>query len=183
MPTLHSVLSDFNEDNFNRASNIIRHGTFPSPSPNNPTQQTLPTLPVIQGNADVGKCLNKNKLQKAITFCRGILHPVDPEHACVALHLNSKLLDLNGPIVTPEEIELLMLDNIEVQLMLKKINVHKGTRSAFTAIGSFSDEVTAGYLVRVHRGNIGLVSHHVPKKGMLLNVVTGETMGSEILLI
>jgi len=36
-------------------------------------------------------------------------------------------------------------DDIEVQLVLKEINVPKGTGSMFAAVGSFSDEVTVGY--------------------------------------
>jgi len=82
---------------------------------------------------------------KTISRCDsgGVFLLVDPElHARVAPRLDNKLLNPNGPIVTPEEIELLMLDNIEVQLVLKEI---KGTGSVFAAVGSFSDEVTVGY--------------------------------------
>jgi hypothetical protein len=36
-------------------------------------------------------------------------------------------------------------DDIEAQLVLKEINVRKGAGSTFTAVRSFSDDVTAGY--------------------------------------
>jgi hypothetical protein len=36
-------------------------------------------------------------------------------------------------------------DNIKVQLVLKEINVPKGARSVFAAVGSFSDKVTVGH--------------------------------------
>jgi len=84
----------------------------------------LPTLPAIQGDADVGKHLYTNELQKVITFCGGVFLLINPElHSCITPCLDNKLLNPNGPIITPEEIELLMSDNIEAQLVLKEINI------------------------------------------------------------
>ncbi|KAF8888772.1 hypothetical protein BD779DRAFT_1522469, partial [Infundibulicybe gibba] len=118
-------------DNFDRAFDIIR--------------------PVIQGDADVGKRMSEDELQKTITF-------FDPElRAHVASRLDSKLLDPNGPIVTPEEIERLVPNDIEAQLVLKEINGRKGAGRAFSSIGSFSDEVAGGFSARVDRGNLGLI--------------------------
>ena len=52
---------------------IQHHQTWYVPLPITQQPHTantnLPTLPVIQGDADVGKCLNKNELQKVIAFC------------------------------------------------------------------------------------------------------------------
>ncbi|KAF8888751.1 hypothetical protein BD779DRAFT_1611209 [Infundibulicybe gibba] len=132
------VLADFEEDNFDRAFDIIR--------------------PVIQGDADVGKRISEDELQKTITFCGGVFLPVDPElHARVAPRLDSKLLDPYGPVVTPEEIERLVPNDIEAQLVLKEINGRKGAGRAFSSIGSFSDEVAGGFSARVDRGSLGLI--------------------------
>ncbi|KAF8888754.1 hypothetical protein BD779DRAFT_1470042 [Infundibulicybe gibba] len=113
----------------------------------------LTHLPVIQGDADIGKRMSEDELQKTITFCGGVFLPVDPElRAHVASRLDSKLLDPNGPIVTPEEIEKLVPNDIEAQLVLKEINVWKGVGR--TSIGSFSAD---GFSARVDRGSLGLI--------------------------
>ena len=88
----------------------------------------------------------RKQTSKSNRLLRGVFLLIDPElHARVASHLDNKLLDLNRPIVTPEEIELPVPDDIEAQLVLKEINVRKGAGSAFAAVRSFNDEVTAGY--------------------------------------
>jgi flavine halogenase len=108
----------------------------------------------------VGKRMSEDELQKVIAFCGGVFLPVDPElHAHVAPRLDSKLLDPHGPVVTPEEIDLLVPDDLEAQLVLKEINGRKGVTSTFSTVGSFSDEVTVGFSARLTRGNVGLISH------------------------
>jgi flavine halogenase len=108
----------------------------------------------------VGKRMSEDELQKVIAFCGGVFLPVDPEmHARVTPRLDSKLLDPRGPIVTPEEIDQLVPNDREAQLVLKEINARKGAGSAFASVGSFSDEVIAGFSARVKRGSIGLISH------------------------
>jgi len=59
-------------------------------------------------------------------------------------------------------------DDIEAQLVLKEINVRKGAGSAFAAVGSFSDEVIAGYgegEQGEHYAAIRLVSHPCAQEG------------------
>jgi len=135
-----SVLSDFDEDNFDRAFDIIR--------------------PVIQGDSDVGRRMSEDELQKVIALCGGVFLPVGPDvHARVVPRLDNKLLDPQGPIVTPEEIEALVPDDIEAQLVLKEINARKGAGGVFLSVGSSFDEITEGFSARVIRGHIGLISH------------------------
>ncbi|KIM79851.1 hypothetical protein PILCRDRAFT_547145 [Piloderma croceum F 1598] len=135
-----SVLSDFDEDNFDRAFDIIR--------------------PVIQGDADVGRRMSEDELQKLIALCGSALLPVDPEvYARVVSRLDTKLVDPRGAIVTPEEIDLLVPNDLEARLVLKEINARKSTGGLFLTISDSFEEVTAGFSARVHRGNIGLISH------------------------
>jgi len=117
-------------------------------------------LPVIQGDADVGKRITEDELQKTIQFCGGVFLPIDPElQARVRPRLDSKLLDPLGPVVMPEEIERLVPDDIEAQMVLKEINARKGAGRAFSAVGSFSDEVAGGFSACVDRGRLGLITH------------------------
>jgi hypothetical protein len=108
----------------------------------------------------VGKRRRQDELQNVIKFCGRIFLPVDQElHDRVGARLDSKLLDLHGPVVTPDEIDRLVPDDVEAQIVLKEINGHKTAKSTHASVGSFSDEITGGYSARVTRGNIGLISH------------------------
>jgi hypothetical protein len=69
--------------------------------------------------------------------------------------------------VTPEEIDLLVPNDLEAQLvLLREINAHKSTGGLSLTVGYSLEEVTAGFSARVHRGNIGLISH-APKANSL----------------
>ena len=106
--------------------------------------------------------MTEDELQKTIQFCGGVFLPVDPElQARVAPRLDHRLLDPYGPVVTPEEIERLVPDDVEAQLVLKEINARKGAGRAFSSVGSFSDEVAGGFSARIDRGCLGLISHTV----------------------
>jgi hypothetical protein len=104
--------------------------------------------------------MSEDELQKVIALCGGVFLPVGPDvHARVAPRLDNKLLDPHGPIVTPEEIEAMVPDDIEAQLVLKEINARKGAGGVFLSVESSFDEVTEGFSARVTRGHIGLISH------------------------
>jgi flavine halogenase len=108
----------------------------------------------------VGKRRKQDELDNVIKFCGTIFLPTDQAlHDRVAARLDSKLLDTKGPIVTSDEIDRLVPDDVEAQLVLKEINGHKASQSASASVGSFSDEIVEGYSARVTRGNIGLISH------------------------
>jgi flavine halogenase len=108
----------------------------------------------------VGKRRRQDELQNVIKFCGSVFLPTDQElHDRVGARLDSKLLDPQRPIVTPDEIDRLVPDDIEAQIVLKEINALKTSESAHASVGSFSDEISAGYSARVTRGNIGLISH------------------------
>jgi flavine halogenase len=108
----------------------------------------------------VGRRMSEDELQKVIALCGSALLPVDPEvHARVLSRLDSKLVDPRGAIMTPEEIDLLVPNDLEAQLVLKEINARKSTGGLFLTVGDSFEEVTAGFSARVHRGNIGLIRH------------------------
>ena len=71
----------------------------------------------------MGKRMTEDELQKVLTFCGGLFLPVDPElRARVVPRLDRKLLDPKGPVVTDDEIDLLVPDDAEAQVVLKEIN-------------------------------------------------------------
>jgi hypothetical protein len=104
--------------------------------------------------------MSEDELQKVIALCGDALLPVDPDvYARVVSRLDTRLVDPRGAIVTPEEIDLLIPNDLEAQLVLREINARKSTGSLFLTVGDSFEEVTAGFSARVHRGNIGLISH------------------------
>lgn len=108
----------------------------------------------------MGRRMSEDELQKVIALCGSALLPVDPEvYARVLSRLDSKLVDPRGAIMTPEEIDLLVPNDLEAQLVLKEINARKSTGGLFLTVGDSFEEVTAGFSARVHRGNIGLIRH------------------------
>ena len=116
-------------------------------------------------------------MKKVLEFCSGVFLSADPEvHESVAPRLDQKLLDPAGPIVSQEEIERLVPDDIEAQLVLKEINSRKSLATAFSSIGGFSDEITAGFAARVTRGNIGLIG---PPKAMTNPLSSKEMLKME----
>ena len=99
-------------------------------------------------------------MRNVIEFCGSIFLHVDQERRDrVGARLDSKLLDLHGLIVTPDEIDRLVLDDPEAQIVLKEINALKTCKRTHASVGTFSDEISGGYSARVTRGNIGLISH------------------------
>jgi hypothetical protein len=64
------VLTDLNEDNFDRAFDILRPGASEPPFPHAAGCWILTTKSVIQGTADVGKELTEDELDKTMDFCR-----------------------------------------------------------------------------------------------------------------
>ncbi|KZS94789.1 FAD/NAD(P)-binding domain-containing protein [Sistotremastrum niveocremeum HHB9708] len=133
------VLSDINEDNFDRAFDIIR--------------------PVIQGTADVGKHLTADELQKTLEFCQGVFAPADP----VMIQSVSKRLDpslLNHSlekIMTKEDVEdAIEPGDDEARYVLRQVNANKPLRIMYAGAGSFDVEEVAGFVVVMKKGELGL---------------------------
>ena len=72
------ILSDVDEDNFDRAFDIIRPGTNPRLTPLEVYADEQRS--VIQGTSDVGKKITEGELQKALSFCEGMYPGSDLSH-------------------------------------------------------------------------------------------------------
>lgn len=133
------VLSDVDEDNFDRAFDIIR--------------------PVIQGTSDVGKKVTEDELQRALEFCQDVWAPTDPEmHAAVGSRLDPALLSSAAPIFSKEELEELVDPSDEDAIdVVRRINARKVTDPLFRGASTLELEAAAGYVACIQRGNLGLV--------------------------
>ncbi|KAJ7125045.1 FAD binding domain-containing protein [Mycena epipterygia] len=160
------VLSDIDEDNFDRAFAFLR--------------------PVIQGASDMGATLSETELQKSLDFCVNLFNPTSPEqHDRVASQtemIGRALLDVTSPIVDPAVLEKALhvehnpisktllpppsrmrLTNrdrsasevAETRMVLTKINARRVVHSEY-AINNFESEPIAGYVVRLEQGRLGL---------------------------
>ncbi|TRM69173.1 hypothetical protein BD626DRAFT_473188 [Schizophyllum amplum] len=153
------VLSDIDEDNFDRAFAMFR--------------------PVIQGDADVGIRLSEDELQQSLDFCAHLFNPTTPEqHAALARggEIASDLLDVNKPVVGRAALdEALHVSSSgsariderghdgrergyeeEAKLVLDKINARRVVQPEY-AISNMEQEAIGGYAVRLQRGSLGLV--------------------------
>ncbi|TEB26484.1 FAD/NAD(P)-binding domain-containing protein [Coprinellus micaceus] len=133
------VLSDVDEDNFDRAFDIIR--------------------PVIQGSSDVGKKVTEDELQKALDFCQDVWAPTDPEmHAAVAARLGPELLSPSAPIYSKEELDRLVdpLDEDALDVV-RRINARKVTDRLFRGTYTLEAEAEGGYVTCLQRGRLGLM--------------------------
>lgn len=132
------VLSDVDEENFDRAFSIIR--------------------PVIQGTADAGKRLTENELQKTMDFCKHIFSPTDPEmHEAVGARVDPSLFSPEGPVMTPEDLDRVLDPTDEdARAVLQEVNARKPVHIMYNATGNFDVEDVNGWKVTVKRGNLGL---------------------------
>ncbi|KAF8178542.1 FAD binding domain-containing protein [Mycena galopus ATCC 62051] len=166
------VLSDIDEDNFDRAFSFLR--------------------PVIQGASDMGKLLSENELQKSLDFCVNLFSPTTPEqHDRVAskVEISQTLLDVAAPLVDPAVLEMSLhvehksspshttthpsstirpnnrdrsaSEVSETRMVLHKINARRVVHAEY-AINNFESEPIAGYVVRLEKGRLGLTRFGVP---------------------
>ncbi|KAF7352022.1 hypothetical protein MVEN_01164500 [Mycena venus] len=135
------VLSDIQEDNFDRAFDFIK--------------------PVIQGKADTDPTVTEDVLQRTMDFCEHALGMTDPEmHAEVAKRVDPKLLADNGPILGPKDVVAIAGDDEEVEAVLRRIN----SRKAVEAIHwqpNFRGESFHGLSIHLERGKLGLAREEV----------------------
>ncbi|KII95738.1 hypothetical protein PLICRDRAFT_129672 [Plicaturopsis crispa FD-325 SS-3] len=135
-----NVLSDIDEDNFDRAFSFLR--------------------PVIQGAGDMGTTLSENELQKSLDFCVDLFSPTTPaQHAraVASTSIPRPLLDVNAPLVNlGSAFSADRGTEAETEMVLKKINARKVVHKEY-AINNFETEPMEGLVVRLVRGHLGLV--------------------------
>ncbi|KAJ7033820.1 putative halogenase [Mycena alexandri] len=135
------VLSDIDEDNFDRAFDFIR--------------------PVIQGTADTNDpTVTEEMLQSTMDFCEHALGLTDPEmHENVKAKLEPGLIDTlmadDGPILGPKDVMRIAGDDEETEAVLRRIN----SRKALEAVHwqpNFRGESFGGFSINMERGSLGL---------------------------
>ncbi|KAJ6553090.1 putative halogenase [Mycena capillaripes] len=130
------VLSDINEDNFDRAFDFIR--------------------PVIQGAADTDPTVTEKMLQSTMDFCEQALGSTDPEmHEEVAKRVPAPLMADNGPIMGVKDIKAIVGEDEEAEWVLRKIQ----SRKAIEAVHwqpNFRGETFNGLSIVFERNKLGL---------------------------
>ncbi|EMD35697.1 halogenase [Gelatoporia subvermispora B] len=127
------VLSDIDEDNFDRAFDFLR--------------------PVIQGRADVDKAVTEDEINKTVEFCSGIFGPTDEAiHKDVAARLDPSI-SAPGEILSIEIINALTdPDDKEGRLVAHKLNARK----VVGPILGFGSQVMHGFRAVLERGCLQL---------------------------
>lgn len=115
-------------------------------------------LLVLQGAGDVGKQLTEHELQSAMEFCAGVFAPTTPEmYEDVAKRIDKKLMDVNGPILLPEDIvRIVGADDPQAIHVLKEINARKPIHTVYDVAVHFGSEALEGFVPTVKRGELGL---------------------------
>lgn len=172
-----NVLSDIDEDNYDRAFAFLRPGKRTDDRA--PFVNDLRALAaVIQGASDVGARLSETELQKSLDFCVNLFNPTTPEQHENLHRSNSvarELLDVASPIVHPSIFE----DTLciaraarddssdeaatssdceraeETKMILNKINARRVVHPEY-AINNLELEPLGGYVVRLEKGKLGL---------------------------
>ena len=127
---------------------------------------------VIQGAADMGIRLSETELQNSLDYCKNIFNPTSPEdHESVAQSVGQELLDVAAPIVDPATLERVLapkrvpvtgekdagetLDASE-KMVLDKANARRIVHQEYF-INNMESEPLNDYVMRLERGNLGLV--------------------------
>ncbi|KAJ7101319.1 putative halogenase [Mycena belliarum] len=131
------VLSDIDEDNFDRAFDFIR--------------------PVIQGAADTDPKVTERMVQSTMEFCEHALGFTDPEmHAQVAERLDPALMARDGPILGPKDVAAITAGDKEAELVLRRINARKAVEGGPAWEPNFRGETFNGFAIVLERGSLGL---------------------------
>ncbi|KAJ7738145.1 putative halogenase [Mycena metata] len=134
------VLSDIDEDNFDRAFSFLR--------------------PIIQGSADVDPKLTERELQDTMDFCKNVFAPTSPQmHAEVAKRVGHELISPDAPLMSVASVmELAGIQNDDdAKHVLLEVNARKPIHSMYNCDTNFKTEVMSGFCVRMERGQLGLI--------------------------
>ncbi|EPQ51290.1 FAD/NAD P-binding domain-containing protein [Gloeophyllum trabeum ATCC 11539] len=138
----HAILSDVNDNNFDKVFSFFK--------------------PVIQGFADTTPELTDSKLDSLIDFCINLFERTkEEEHISVAKRVQPDLLSLQGPAMGDKELdEAVGPEDVEAKRVLSRINALKILQNDVSPVG-FGKEAVDGYVVRLKRGELGLVKESV----------------------
>lgn len=148
------ILSDVDEDNYDRAFAAIR--------------------PVIQGASEMGSQLSEEELQSALEFCGKCFNPTSPEHLAPASKegLPKYMFDVTAPLMDPHAIESIISKTFkhtnpksdqdycgpeeDLKLALDQINGRRVVHREY-AINNLEVEDVNGFVVKLQRGHLGLM--------------------------
>ncbi|KAG1781899.1 hypothetical protein EV702DRAFT_1192568 [Suillus placidus] len=150
------ILSDVDEDNYDRAFAAIR--------------------PVIQGASEMGSRLSGKELQSALEFCGKCFNPTSPEQLAPASKeaLPKDMFDVTAPLMDPHAIESIISKTFkhtnpklegdqdfcgpeeDLKLALDQINGRRVVHREY-AINNLEAEDVNGFVVRLRRGHLGLM--------------------------
>ncbi|KAF5310508.1 hypothetical protein D9758_018781 [Tetrapyrgos nigripes] len=132
------VLSDVDEDNFDRAFSLIR--------------------PVIQGTADAGRKITEDEVQKTMDFVKNVFAPTDPEmHEAVGARLDPSLFSAEAPLMTAEDIAKVVDKNDEdAKAVLSEVNARKPIHAMYAGPAHLALEGVDGLVGKMELGSLGL---------------------------
>ncbi|KAJ2923818.1 hypothetical protein H1R20_g13275, partial [Candolleomyces eurysporus] len=135
------VLSDVDEDNFDRAFDILR--------------------PVIQGTADIGKKLSEDELEKTMDFCKHVFAPADNDITQeVASRFRPELLSVAAPVFSAEELgQMIDPEDTDAVAVINRINSAKVLGPMWVkGPALMENEPVNGMVATLEKGKLGLVA-------------------------
>ncbi|VDC04880.1 unnamed protein product [Peniophora sp. CBMAI 1063] len=136
------VLQDVDEGNFDRAFSLLR--------------------PVLIGEPDISAgALTEDELTQAMLFSSAVvMAPTTPAmHADVAERFPASLTDINGPVLLPEEIRLIVGEEDDDAFhVLREINARKPIHQMYDVGRHFVHEAFGGFSPCITRGELGLAA-------------------------
>ncbi|TAQ85368.1 hypothetical protein B7494_g6309 [Chlorociboria aeruginascens] len=159
-----AVLSDFDEDNFDRAFAFFR--------------------PIIQGTADVSTKLSQAELSKTLDFCTNAFEPTLPEERAAVMEKlgTSGTTKVETDEKVKEKSEAFQANlTAEEERVMKHIRARQMMRTEDTLnIASFSTDIIDGYASRLERGNLGLVKIVPAEEPMATNGMATGAMPAAV---
>ncbi|KAI5115143.1 hypothetical protein M0805_001127, partial [Coniferiporia weirii] len=132
------VLSDINEDNFDRAFDFLR--------------------PVIQGSLDVNKPLSQADVAKTLEFCSNLFESTQPEERDAVVEKIETTMSNDEDAVKSAMVESKANLTIEEKRVLDYVALRKAMRTEDSlSIKSFVSDTIGGRRPRLERGNLGLM--------------------------
>jgi hypothetical protein len=151
-----AVLSDIEEDNFDRAFDFIRP-SMSAFSFHNLENINSQRYAVIQGSSDTDPTVTEDMLQSTMDFCEHALGLTDPEMENeVAKRVDPTLLEDEGPILGPKDVMAIAGDDEEIEAVLRRINSRKALEVVHWQ-PNFRGESFNGLAIHLERGRLGLV--------------------------
>ena len=123
----------------------------------------------------MGIRLSETELQNSLDYCKNIFNPTSPEdHESVAKSIGQELLDITAPVMDPAALERVLapkcvpatgekdaedlLNTLDAsgKMVLDKVNARRLIHQEY-GVNNMETEPLNGYVMRLERGNLGLV--------------------------